>query len=107
MSSSTSAAAFGTHSQQLQHEPCAQGKASGCGGCGCGSAPTEGMTDEEREAAASRAGVAMQAWYAEYQRTRDPLCLNVAYHHLGQMRQILAGRSPEAVARMERERGLV
>lgn len=91
MSSSTSAAAFGTHSQQLQHEPCAQGKASGCGGCECGSAPTEGMTDEEREAAAYRAGVAMQAWYSQYQQTGSLECLRIAHRHMGQMLAIREG----------------
>ena len=64
------------------------------------------MSDEEREAAARRAGCAMQAWYEEYRRTGDQLCLKVAHHHMNQMVQILAGRSPEYVAKLEQERGL-
>lgn len=64
------------------------------------------MSDEEREAAARRAGVAMQTWYEEYRRTGDQLCLKVAHHHMNQMVQILAGRSPEYVAKLERDRGL-
>lgn len=64
------------------------------------------MTDEEREAAAYRAGVAMQAWYSKYQSTGDPQALSIAHHHMTQMVSILAGRSPEQIARMEQERGL-
>lgn len=69
MSSSTSAAAFGTHSQQLQHEPCAQGKASGCGGCGCGSAPTEGMTDAQKRDALDRGYKAMRNAFLDWHRS--------------------------------------
>lgn len=64
------------------------------------------MTDEEREAAAYRAGVAMQAWYSQYQQTGNPSHLDRAYHHLGQMRALLAGRSKAQIARMEQERGI-
>jgi hypothetical protein len=64
------------------------------------------MTDEEREAAAYRAGVAMHAWYSQFQQTGDMECLDNAYRALGLMRQLLAGRSPEYVARLEAERGL-
>jgi hypothetical protein len=64
------------------------------------------MTDEEREAAAYRAGVAMHAWYSQFQQTGDMECLDNAYRALGLMRQLLAGRSPEYVAKLEQERGL-
>lgn len=71
--------------------------------CGTGLTP---MSDEEREVAACRAGIAMQSWYAEYKRTGNLRCLDLAYHFLGIQKTLLAGRSPEYVARLEQERGL-
>lgn len=67
---------------------------------------TQPLTDEEREAAAYRAGCAMQSWYSQYQHTGDPDHLDCAYHWLGVMRGLLAGRSAEFVARLEKQRGL-
>jgi hypothetical protein len=64
------------------------------------------MTDEQREQAAYRAGVALNAWYSQYQQTGNEAFLDNAYHALGLMRKLLAGRSPEYVARLERERNL-
>lgn len=64
------------------------------------------LTDEEREAAAYRAGVAMHAWYSRYQESGDRQALSIAHKHMTQMVAILAGRSPEYVAKLERERGL-
>jgi hypothetical protein len=70
----------------------------------CKHSPT--MTDEEREAAAYRAGCAMNGWYSQYQQTGNPAYLDNAYSCLGMMRTLLAGRSPEYVAKLEAERGL-
>jgi hypothetical protein len=64
------------------------------------------MSDEDREMAAYRAGVAMQSWYSQYQHSGVAQHLDLAYHFLGIQKQLLAGRSPEYVARMEAERGL-
>jgi hypothetical protein len=47
------------------------------------------MSDEEREAAAYRAGVAMNAWYSRYQETGDRAALHIAHRHLTQMLAIL------------------
>jgi rhamnogalacturonyl hydrolase YesR len=66
----------------------------------------ETMSDLEREQAAYRAGCAMQGWYSKYQETGDAAHLDIAYHYLHVMRQILAGRTPEYVAKLEQERGL-
>lgn len=67
---------------------------------------TADFTDDEREAAAYRAGVAMHAWYSKYQSTGDRQALSIAHRHMTLMVQILAGRSPEYVAKLEAERGL-
>jgi hypothetical protein len=67
---------------------------------------TQPLTDEEREASIYRAGNAMQAWYSHYRQSGDSRMLDMAYAALGLMRSLIAGRSPEQVARMERERGL-
>jgi hypothetical protein len=67
---------------------------------------TTPMTDDDREMAAYRAGVAMQSWYSQYQHSGIAQHLDLAYHFLGIQKQLLAGRSPEYVARMEAERGL-
>lgn len=66
----------------------------------------ETMSDEDREQAAYRAGCAMQGWYSTYQQSGDTAHLDLAYHYLNIMRQILAGRTPEYVAKLEGERGL-
>lgn len=66
----------------------------------------EPMSDSEREAAAVRAGNAMQAWYSQYQITRDPQLLDRSYEAMRLMRKLLAGRSAEYVARLESERGI-
>ena len=66
----------------------------------------EPMTDSEREAAAIRAGNAMQAWYSQWRLTGNAAYLDNAYHALGLQKKLLAGRSPEFVARLERERGI-
>ena len=66
----------------------------------------EPMTDEEREEAAFRAGNAMLAWYSQYRETGNSAYLDNAYHALGLQKKLLAGRSPEFVARLERERGI-
>lgn len=64
------------------------------------------MTDEERELTAYRCGNAMQAWYSQYRISGNTECLDLAYAAMTRMREVLAGRSPEYVARLEKERGL-
>jgi hypothetical protein len=71
----------------------------------CGTALTP-MSDEEREQAAYRAGVAMQAWYSAYQHSGNTSDLDRAYHCMGIQKRLLAGRSPEFVAQLEKDRGL-
>ena len=70
--------------------------------------PTGGerMSDEQRDQAAYRAGCAMQAWYSQYQHSGDTQHLERAYHCLGLMKTLLAGRSAEYVRQLEQERGL-
>lgn len=57
------------------------------------------MTDAEREEAASRAGVAMEAWFSHYQQTGNPRFLDVAYSCLGMMRTLLAGRTNQGATK--------
>jgi hypothetical protein len=60
--------------------------------------PSEELREEEREAAAYRAGVAMQAWYSRYQATGDRIALSIAHRHMTQMVQILAKRVEGGIA---------
>lgn len=67
---------------------------------------SNGMTDDEREDAIYRAGVAMEVWYARFKASQDQADLDLAYHYLGIQKTLLAGRSAEYVAKLEQERGL-
>ena len=51
------------------------------------------MSDEEREQAAYRAGVAMQAAYSQYQHSGNAAHLDRAHRHLGQMLALVKGRT--------------
>ena len=51
------------------------------------------MTDSEREQAAYRAGVAMQAAYSQYQHSGNAAHLDRAHRHLGQMLALVKGRT--------------
>jgi hypothetical protein len=64
------------------------------------------MSDEEREQAAYRAGNAMLAWYSQFKQTGNTDDLDRAYHCMGIQKRLLAGRSPEFVAQLEKDRGL-
>jgi hypothetical protein len=64
------------------------------------------MTSDEREAAIQRAGSLMERRYFDWAATSDPKALSEAHEAKELMRQLIAGRSAEAVAQMERERGL-
>lgn len=72
----------------------------------CHSERQTGLTDQEREAAITRAGNAMEAAYAEFGRTGRQEDLDRAYRHLQQMRELVGQRSQAQVRRMESERGL-
>jgi hypothetical protein len=54
------------------------------------------MSDAEREAAAYRAGVAMHAWYSQFQLTGNTKYLDIAHDCMGMQRALLAGRSPRS-----------
>jgi hypothetical protein len=51
----------------------------------------EPMSEEDREAAIVRAGKAMNAWFARFKQTRDPVCLDMAQRHMEQMVAIRSG----------------
>lgn len=67
----------------------------------------QGLTDDEREAAIKRAGAAMQKHYARYAETGCFAARGDADRALRLMELLIASRSPEAVANLERERGLL
>jgi hypothetical protein len=64
------------------------------------------MSDAEREAAIVQAGKAIEHYMAEYERTGCFGARGDADRSRRLMEMLIRGRSPEQVARMERERGL-
>jgi hypothetical protein len=67
---------------------------------------TQPLTDSEREAAIVQAGKAIEHYMAEYERTGCFGARGDADRSRRLMELLIRGRSPEQVARMERERGL-
>lgn len=65
-------------------------------------------TDEQREEAIRQASLDMQAAYWRYETSNglDIGDLGEAHRHRIRMTELIRGRSPEYVARLERERGL-
>lgn len=68
--------------------------------------PPERMSDEEREDAICRAGKAIEHHMGLYAASSDLMDRGDADRARLLMQQLIAGRSAEQVARMERERGL-
>jgi hypothetical protein len=64
------------------------------------------MTDAEREEAIKAAGQAIERHMAEYAASGCFAARGAADRARRFMEQLIAGRSPEQVARMEQERGL-
>lgn len=67
----------------------------------------QGLTDGEREGAIQRAGALMEKRYADYAATGCFAALGDAHRAMRLMKELISGRSPEQVLRMERERGLI
>jgi hypothetical protein len=65
-----------------------------------------GMSDAEREAAIVQAGKAIERHMAEYERTGCFGARGDADRSRRLMELLIRGRSPEYVAKLERERGL-
>lgn len=63
-------------------------------------------SDEDREQQIRQAGLDMQHAYWEYERTGDLGSLGEAHKHRIRMTELIRGRSPQQVARMEQERGI-
>lgn len=64
------------------------------------------LTDSERENAIHRAGDLFLKYMAKYEATSDLQYLGDARRALLNQSLLIQGRSPEQVARMEKERGL-
>jgi hypothetical protein len=86
--------------------PCG-GAVTGCGEMGLDvvSDCRHSLTDDEREAAIKRAGIAMEKAWKDYE-DGEPMAL-VRAHELRRLMEVLIkGRSAERVAQMEAARGL-
>jgi hypothetical protein len=64
------------------------------------------LTDDAREEAIKRAGVAMEAHWNRYQATHAPGDRTAAITACNLMAALIRGRSPSAVEAMEKARGL-
>lgn len=66
-----------------------------------------GLSDQAREDAIKRAGDLMEKRYGDFARTGDLMDLGDAHAALLLMRKLIAGRSRDAVLRMEIRKGLI
>ena len=98
---------------QFGHEPTHSAELSSLGGSAiCQTTPvspdvTPTLSDDEREAAIQRAGKFIESSMAEWDESGCFAARGRAERARMLMEALIRGRSPERVAQMERERGLL
>lgn len=99
-------AEFMAHGSTASHDAVAAMVSNGSKVPSCQEVCPGSLSDESREEAICRAGLAMQRAYSDFLTRNKQADLDRAYQHMQQMVSLVKGRRAEFVAQLEQQRGL-